>query len=102
MNITLSRSDLKPQFGNVPCELIRFHHLTTGVQQALQVVGQATFFEQDRSNYIVVTALREPCDFCHEREVDFDYRCGRSARLGLCVMCYTLPREVVHPALPEG
>ena len=54
MRLTVDRDDLKPEHKDVNCSQTQFEHFKPNVQQAIRVVGQATFQEFDRTNYNVV------------------------------------------------
>lgn len=45
MKLTLGREDLKKQFENVSCSLTKFEHFNLKAQEAIKIVGRATFKE---------------------------------------------------------
>lgn len=51
MKLTLDRDDLKEEFKDIACSRTRFEHFTSDAQDAILVVGRATFYEWDRRSY---------------------------------------------------
>jgi len=60
MKLELDRLDLKHEHREtLSCSKVDFPHLTAEAAAAVRVVGKATFYEFDRSNYNVVYAPEE-------------------------------------------
>lgn len=56
MKLTLDRDDLRPEFRDINCSQTKFEHFTDKTQRAIYMVGKATFYEHDGSNYNVIYA----------------------------------------------
>lgn len=54
MKLTIDREDLKPEHRDVNCSLLKFDHFLPEVQNAVRVVGQATFREYSGNSYSVI------------------------------------------------
>lgn len=59
MKLTLDREDLRPEHVNLSCSKVRYEHLTDEAQEAVRVVGRATFQEYDRSRYRMIFRPQE-------------------------------------------
>jgi hypothetical protein len=59
MRLTLDRDDLLPEFRDINCSQTKFEHFSNKAQRAIFMVGKATFYEYDGSNYNVIYAPKE-------------------------------------------
>jgi len=64
MKLILYREDLREEERNRNCSLTRFEHFTDEAQNAIRVVGSATFREHDHSSHNVIVPPRQ------ERQLD--------------------------------
>ena len=51
MKLTLDREDLREEHRNINCSQTRFEHFLEKAQDAIRVVGRATFWEYARRNH---------------------------------------------------
>lgn len=54
MQLTINRSDLRPEYVNTNCSQTKFNHFSDEAQQAMLVTGRAVFWESDGRNYNTV------------------------------------------------
>lgn len=60
MKLLLDDMDLKEEHRMVNCSLTRFEHFTEEAQEAIRVVGKATYETWERDNYNAIYPPKEP------------------------------------------
>jgi hypothetical protein len=64
MELFLDRIDLKPKHENIESSLTRFEHFKPEVQEAIKIVGRATFKNFDGSNYNAIYPPKKKLKKC--------------------------------------